>query len=402
MIEAALAVVHVVLGVIMTCVALTWAWLLHVMHRTFAMTPRLGDGGAHDTSPLVSVILPARNEAQYIGKCIESLKVQDYANYEIVAVDDSSTDATPEIIAKHATDPKVHHKSAAPKPDGWAGKSWACTEGFKSARGELLLFTDADTVHASNAISSAVGDMAGSDLDVLTVMPRLRCEDVWSRIALPVITVFLHTRFSALKVNDPANKMGYLFGSFFMIKRTSYERLGTHDAVRGEIVEDGALGRLAKAAKMRIMMVRGEDSVSALWSRDWGTLWNALKRLMVPLYLQTGPVAVGILAAVAFVVFLPFAVFAYSVPYMAGDPGTGFLMASSLAASVLAVCGSIYETRILKTRALDALGAPLGGLVITLGFLAGILCARKSDSVSWRGRTYAINKIRDKGQDSVP
>lgn len=401
MIETALMVVHVVLGVLMVCVALTWAWLLYVMHRTFSATPRLGECSRQGASPLVSVILPARNEESYIGKCIASLREQDYDNYEIVAIDDSSTDKTPDIIAEHTVDSKVRHISAGPKPDSWSGKSWACIKGYEAARGELLLFTDADTVHSPGAISSAVGDMVELGLDVLTAMPKMRCDDIWAKISLPVISVFLHTRFSALKVNDPANKMGYFFGSFFIITRDAYERLGTHNAVKDQIVEDGALGRLAKTAKMHIRMARGENFVSAVWSRDFGTLWNALKRLMVPLYLQTGAVAVGILVAVAFVVFLPFAIAAYSIPYMASDPSTTLLMVSSIAASVMAVCGALYETRFLGTHALGALGAPLGGLVITLGFLAGILGAHSPKSVSWRGRTYAISKIMGKDHDAL-
>lgn len=401
MIEVALTVIHIVLGVLMVGVTLTWIWLLHVMHKTFTTTPRLGECTPQGSSPLVSVILPARNEATYIDRCIASLRKQDYENYEIIAIDDSSTDQTPNIIASHTSDQKVRHISAGPKPDGWSGKSWACSEGYKSARGELLLFTDADTVHAPNAISAAVNDLMELQLDVLTVMPKMRCDDIWAKISLPVISVFLHTRFSALKVNDPKNKMGYFFGSFFIIKRDSYEKLGTHSAVRGEIVEDGALGRLAKTAKMSIRMVRGENHVSAVWSRDFGTLWNALKRLMVPLYLQTGAVAVGILVAVAFVVFLPFAIFAYAVPYLAADASTAFLMVSSLAASILAVTGALYETRFLGTHGAGALGAPLGGLIITLGFLTGILKAHNPASVSWRGRSYAISRIMNKEHDAL-
>ena len=387
----------------MAGVALTWAWLLHLMRRTFTLTPRLGEGSdppGHG-APRVSVILPARNEAGYADACLGSLRAQDYPDYEIIAVDDSSEDDTPRIIARHAgADARVRHVSAEPKPDGWAGKSWACAQGYAVARGELLLFTDADTVHAPGAVSAAVGEMLGRDLDALTVMPRMRCDDFWARVSLPVISVFLHTRFSALKVNDPSNRMGYFFGSFFMMRRGSYERLGTHSGVRAEIVEDGALGRLAKAAGMRVRMVRGEGAVSAVWSRDLGTLWNALKRLMIPLYLQTGATAVGILVGVAFVVLVPFAALAYSAAWAGGGPAGQALLACSLAASALAVCGAAYETRFLGTSLLGALGAPLGGLIITLGFLAGILRARSRGSVSWRGRSYTLSRIM--GKDGGP
>ncbi|RNJ72160.1 MAG: glycosyltransferase, partial [Thaumarchaeota archaeon S15] len=272
--ELAIAAAHWLLAAIMSCVAATWVWLVVCMRRTFARTPLLGECGPPREAPLVSVILPARN----------------------------------------AADARVVHVSARAKPDGWAGKSWACLEGYRAARGELLLFTDADTVHSPSAVSLAVGDLLGLGLDALTVMPRMRCVDAWARVSLPVISVFLHTRFSATKVNSASSAMGYFFGSFFLMPRSSYEALGTHAAVRHEIVEDGALGRLAKAAGMRIRMARGEGAVSAVWSRDWPTLWNALKRLMAPLYLQVGRLAVGMLVGVAFVVLAPFVALAYSAP----------------------------------------------------------------------------------------
>ena len=400
MIDIILYALHYILCVLMIGVALTWIWLLYIMKHTFTKTPRLGEFTPNGTNPLVSVILPARNEEAYIDKCVTSLRKQDYTNYEIIIIDDSSTDKTREIVSHHKIDPKVHSISAGQKPDGWIGKSWACSEGYKIARGELLLFTDADTIHEHDAISLAVADMQGHKLDVLTVMPKMRCDDFWAKVSLPVISVFLHTRFSALKVNNPKNKMGYFFGSFFIIARKAYKTLGTHSAVRGEIVEDGALGRLAKAAKMNIKMVIGKKQVSAVWSRDFNTLWNALKRLMIPLYLQTGSIAIGILVGVAFVVFLPFVIFLYSISGLVDGLGIYALAGCSFVASVLAICGALYETRFLGTHPIGALFAPLGGLIITLGFLTGILLAHNSKSVSWRGRTYAVSKIM--GKDDGP
>lgn len=393
--ELAVSAAHWLLAVIMSCVAATWAWLIVCMRRTFARTPRLGECGPPPGSPLVSVILPARNEEGYVGACLDSLRAQDYANYEVVAIDDSSEDDTGGIIARHAAaDARVVHVRARAKPDGWAGKSWACLEGYRAARGELLLFTDADTVHSPRAVSSAVGDLLGLGLDALTVMPRMRCDDAWARVSLPVISVFLHTRFSATKVNSRSSAMGYFFGSFFIMPRASYEALGTHEAVGAEIVEDGALGRLAKAAGMRIRMARGEGAVSAVWSRDWPTLWNALKRLMSPLYLQVGRLAVGMLVGVAFVVLAPFVALAYgAAAAAAGLPGAGELLAAAAASSAMAGAGAAYETRLLGTRLADALGAPLGGLAITAGLLAGILGARSRRAVSWRGRSYELARM---------
>ena len=191
-------------------------------------------------------------------------------------------------------------------------------------------------------------------------------------------------------MNDPKKKTGYFFGSFFMMHREAYEAVGTHEGVRHEIIEDGALGRKVKEAGHRLRMVLADEHIDAVWARDGRTLWNGLKRLIVPLYLQSAGITAGILAAVAFLLFLPFPLAAYSMVLDAGLSST-VLAAASSSASLLALCGAAAETRILRIGLPYCLACPLGGAVITAGFLAGALRARGSNSVSWRGRAYTLS-----------
>lgn len=295
-------------------VAGAWVFLIKSMLSSFRDTPYLDKfPQKNHKSPKVSVILPARNEEGFIEKCLDSLLGQDYENYEIIAIDDSSTDSTGNIIKNYAAkDARVIHVSAKPKPDGWMGKNWACMEGYAAATGEILLFTDSDTTHSGNVISLAVSHLLSLDLDALTAIPKMVCLDNWTRITLPMLSTFLHTRFSALRVNDPSKKTGYFFGSFFIIKRSTYEKVGMHQGVRQEIIEDGALGKKVKEAGFKMKMVRGDHLINAVWARDRSTLWNALKRLMIPLYLQNARIAIGIFFAVLFLLFMPFPLLAYS------------------------------------------------------------------------------------------
>lgn len=372
-------------------VAGAWLVLLGSMIRHVRLTPRLEMGRENSETPLVSVILPARNEEAYIGRCLRTLSDQDYPEYEVVAVDDSSEDSTGEIMRRcAAADPRIVPVAARPKPDGWMGKNWACMEGYAKARGRLLLFTDADTAFAPGVISAAVHRLLSDRLDALTAIPRIRANDFLTRVTLPVLSTFLHTRFSALRVNDPKKKTGYFFGSFFMMRRGVYEAVGTHEGVRQEIIEDGALGRKVKEAGYRLRMVLADEHIDAVWARDGRTLWNGLKRLIVPLYLQSAGVTAGILAAVAFLLFLPFPLAAYSMVWNAGLSST-VLAAAASSASILALCGAAAETRILRIGLPHCLACPLGGAVITAGFLAGALRARGSNSVSWRGRRYTLS-----------
>ncbi len=381
----------------MLSVSVAWVFLIKSMWITFRDSPFLDryNSKPHHM-PKVSIILPARNEEMFIEKCINSLLEQDYENYEIIAIDDMSDDNTGELIKKIAKkNSKVIHVQAGPKPEKWIGKNWACIEGFKRSSGELLLFTDADTTHTNKTISLSVDHLLSEELDSLTVIPKMLCLDWWTKITLPVLSTFLHTRFSALRVNDPSKKTGYFFGSFFIIKRKTYEAVGTHESVKSEIVEDGALGRKVKEQGFKLKMVRGEHLVEAVWARDLTTLWHALKRLMIPLYIQSNKMAVGIFFAVLFLLFMPFPILAYAVSFASISTSFEVLLGASLFASGLFYLGSTIDAKKgLGLGFRHVLFAPLGSAVIVSGFASGILHAKKSNAVTWRGRTYSISDTR--------
>lgn len=413
---------------VMMCVAGAWVYLIRSMSATFRQVPYLdddydesgsghgvGDGGdvrGTDSAkpaaasgpaggPMVSVILPARNEENYIERCLESLAAQDYPNYEVVAIDDSSDDDTMNIIRRCARRHPgvIIPVPARPKPDGWMGKNWACMEGYRRAKGGLLLFTDADTRHTKGMMGLAVRRLLGGRLDALTVMPRMLAPEFWTKATLPMISVFLHTRFSALNVNSPDSKTGYFFGSFFIIRRETYLSVGAHEGVRGEMIEDGALGRRTKEAGHRMLMLRGEHLIEAVWARDGHTLWNALKRLMIPMRAQYGwRTTAGVAVAVTFLLFAPFLALSGTVipavaAVAASDGPWAGLVPAVLAASSSAVASALIWTgAVLESRTGLGIGvpygllAPVGGLVVAAGFLAGLV--RPNPSLSWRGRTY--------------
>lgn len=378
-----------------------WIFLIKLMIDSFRLTPYLDKfENTSKTNPKVSIILPARNEEEYIEKCLDSLINQDYENYEIIVIDDSSEDSTGKIISEYAKKhPKVIPVSARPKPEGWMGKNWACMEGYKKATGELLLFTDADTKHAKNVITLAVTHLNSFNLDALSAIPKMLTFDFWTNITLPMISTFLHTRFSALNVNNPKKKTGYFFGSFFILKKKTYQEIGMHEGVKHEIIEDGALGKKVKELGYKMKMVRGEHLIEAVWARDKSTLWNALKRLMVPLYLQSGKIAIGIFFAIVFLLFVPFPIFAISASLPVETLSTKLLCATSAIASILIYIGAVIEVKIgLKLKLRYALFAPLGSLVVVLGFLSGLLQAKRTSSVTWRGRSYSM---KDHSQSSI-
>ena len=388
-----LDVFNYILVAILIGVSSTWVILIKSMIMTFHESPFLDKFEKKDhVKPKVSIILPARNEEKFIDKCLVSLLNQDYDNYEIIAINDSSEDSTGDLIKKYAKKySKIIPVDANPKPVGWVGKNWACMEGYKKATGELLLFTDSDTKHTNSVISLAVSHLLSLELDALTVIPRMLCLDLITKITLPMISTFLHTRFSALRVNDKSKNTGYFFGSFFIIKKTTYDSVGTHEGVRQELIEDGALGKKVKESGFKMRMVRGEHLIDAVWARDINTLWNALKRLMVPFYLQNAKLAVASSIGVLFLLFMSFPIFAYSVILFNDTTSSLVLVVIAGIASALVYTGAILDA----TKGLDlgikyALLAPIGGFVVAGGFFAGLIQAKSKDAVSWRGRTYSM------------
>ncbi len=393
--ELFLEVFNYVFAAILFGVGVTWIILIKSMIVSFRDAPYLDEFDliAHD-NPKVSIIVPARNEEEFISKCLDSLLEQDYQNYEIIVIDDSSEDSTGEIIKKYAEkNSKIIHVSARPKPADWMGKNWACMEGYKKATGELLLCTDSDTKYSKNVVSLAVAHLLSKKLDALTVIPKMLCLDKWTKITLPMLSTFLHTRFSAIRVNDPSKKTGYFFGSFYIIKKDVYESIGTHEGVKHEIIEDGALGKKVKEAGFKLRMVRGEHLIEAIWARSWTTLWNGLKRLMVPLYLQNNKMAVGVFFAVLFLLLMPFPFLIYSTVFFDNTTSFTTLLVASIFSSLLVYLAGIIDAKKgLQLKSVYSIFAPVGSFIVIAGFFMGIVHAKSNTAVSWRGRTYSMKE----------
>jgi hypothetical protein len=211
-----------------------------------------------------------------------------------------------------------------------------------------------------------------------------------------MLSTFLHSRYSALNVNDPKKGIGYFFGSFFIIKKEIYEKIGTHEKVKHEIIEDGALGRITKESGFALKMVRGEHLLDAVYSRSSKEMWNGLERLMVPLYHQNKSQGIGVFFAVLFILFIPIVFLIYSLVFISPTQYTSFLplLFSSIISTGAIFIAAFMETKMgLNLKSVFALFAPIGGLIVVCGFLSGILQANKSSAVSWRGRKYSVKEF---------
>ena len=389
--------------ILISTILFAWAYFFLYMLRSLKKSPKLESfnhlqNRTNDNYlPKVSVILPARNEEKYISKCLDSLFEQDYPNFEIIAVNDSSSDKTAEIMYKYQNKSSILTVlNAGFKPAGWIGKNWACHQGYLRANGEIFLFTDADTIHSPSVLSLAIEHLIEQKLDALTVIPRLLCQDIWTKITLPLIWSISYVKYSPLRANNPRATTGYFFGSFYVIFRKVYEAVGTHETVKSEIVEDGALGGIVKKAKFNLRVVRGEHYVEAVWARDFSTLWHGLRRLMIPLYHQNRINASLITMATFFLLLIPF-ISLFVFPFLSimsnfNTSGKDILLLVNLDTIALIVLSSAIQSKyILFNSSLYSLASPIAGTIICLAFLSSIIDAKKKEIIKWRGRGYTIN-----------
>jgi glycosyltransferase involved in cell wall biosynthesis len=376
-----------------------WVYLFFVLRKSFELSPKIYANDTLDLEgDLISVIVPARNEEKYIKKCIQSLLDQNIKNYELVLVDDNSTDSTLDLMENFRQDSKVRILKAGEKPSDWVGKNWPCYIGYQNSTGKYLMFTDADTIHSKRSIRDSVATLIKEKLDVITAVPNLKYPNLIVKMVLPVLSVFMFSRYSPMRVNDPNVSIGYLFGSFFVITRESYESVGTHAIVKSEIVEDGALGKKLKEEGYNLRMFRGEDLLEAYWARDFNSLWNSLKRLIIPLYFTDRLNSIIMTIGIFFLMAFPFLVFIYSFvafyTYLLEKDLSLIILMLLTTLNILSIyCTNFYQLKRANThKAIYFLGTPIGCFVVSLSFVWSILISDKYAKIKWRGREYNYSK----------
>jgi chlorobactene glucosyltransferase len=260
--------------------AVAWVVPFLTLPRLARRTPNLSDAPAA-SGRLVSVIIPARNEADTIATVVGSILKTGYQPLELLVVDDRSTDGTAAVVeGLRAIDPRVRLIPGKELPEGWYGKPWACFQGYEEAQGGLLLFTDADTKHESELLVRAVGALEQEGAALVTVSPTQRCVTFWERVVMPQIWFLLSLRYHPATVNRARRASDVIAnGQFILTSRGAYEAAGTHAAVRGEVAEDLALAqtyvkhglRLHFAFADRLMETRMYQSLGQLiegWSKN--------------------------------------------------------------------------------------------------------------------------------------
>jgi chlorobactene glucosyltransferase len=195
--------------------------------------------------PRLSVLVPARNEIRNIEACVVSLLSQDYPDFEVLVLDDQSTDETLQVLRRlEAGNSRLRVMEGRPLPEGWLGKHWACQQLSQQANGELLLFTDADTRHAPNMLRDSVSALLNRNADLVTAFPREETHTWLEQLVVPVISFGIFSFLPIYLVRFLGlTSLSVTIGQFMLFRREAYESIGGYEAVRDKVVDDVSLGR---------------------------------------------------------------------------------------------------------------------------------------------------------------
>ena len=365
-------------------------WLHNQYHLDIVVKPTPPSPDA----PLISVCVPARNEERNIRACVESLLAQDYPNFEIIVLDDRSTDGTPEILENLAKVSNLRKVAGSDLPADWAGKPHALYQASAAARGEWLCFVDADTFLAPATLSSCYTKAMETNADMFTIMTFQILGSFWEKVVMPLVMTALSVGFSPRKVNDPNRKDAIANGQFILIKRSVYDAIGGHESVKDQIVEDKAISEQVKWNGYRLIVADGSGVARTRMYTSLPEMWEGwTKNIYLGLRDQPSLLMLGVFGAV---VALIAALFLPIWPLLAFNwllNGGGWKAILVILESALLWVFLIWtRTRVAKKMEISrwyAFTTPLGAAVFAAMMLTSAFRVVSGKGVSWKGRMYA-------------
>ena len=385
-------------------IALNWAVFAAPRPRKFEPS----------SAPLVSVLVPARNEARRITPCLRSLLAQDYPNYEIIVLNDHSEDETARVVLELGL---TREKSSAhrllegrPLPVGWTGKGWACHQLAAAARGNYLLFTDADTVHAPESLGACVGHALDTQAALLSAWPRQETGTWSEKAVIPLVYLLLlgalphrmlqrlqrHPEYARRMTARGLATLGAANGQYLLFRRDAYEGIGGHAAVRDHLVEDVALGRLVAARTaegLRLVNCDGSQLVSCRMYTSFPEVWEGFTKNLRAAFAESAATfwLFGALQAVGLV--LPF--IWVCLPWVSGRWWWLPMCQVVWLYALRAVLAARFRTSWLGVW-LHPVGQTLS---LVIGLNSWRLSARQG--VTWKGRTYRMHETAPLTPDAV-
>jgi hypothetical protein len=371
-------------------IALFWlTYGLRVVLTTVRL-PRLRDAESPGDAecPVISILFAARDEEEKLPDALKAFLSLDYPNYEIVAVDDRSTDSTPDILREHAEkDARLKIVRVGELPNGWLGKPHALQKGYEVSTGEWLLFTDADVQLRPDTLRRAVSLAQRRKLDHLTLMCRLVMETFWEKAVLTFFGLGLFLMANPHGIEDERSKSYAGVGAFQLLRRSAYEASGTHRMLALEVVDDMRLARNVKKAGFRSAMGLATEFVSVRWHSGVGNIIRGVTKnffaaadySLAKVILQS----LGLFGASV----LPFA----ALPFL---HETAFVLAALAACTAVVLEGVVAV--LVETSPLYALAHPFGALLFIYMLWRSTIVTLRQGGIVWRGTFYSLKELKSK------
>ena len=401
---------NLILSLLLTLSLSLWTAYFIVIAHNYHKMPHLSKNPSKKTlrnPPLISIIIPSRNEERRISGCIQTLKTQTYPNLEVLIVDDS-TDHTVEVIKNIVKEDKRFKIIKQKKlPEGWVGKPFALQQGSENAKGDWLLFIDADTQYDPVLIEKAMEYTLENNLDMLSLAPRHVCKTFWEKIIQPIPLGAILALSPLAKVNDPRSKVALASGPFILIKRSVFNKIGGYQTIRSCIADDVELAKLVKTSGFRLGFVNAQSMMNLRMYERFKEIWEGWSKvsflgLVQKRGIKSKTFQILLLLMLLFTMFdllvLPFFAIVISIS-MALSTGLIFwrhLLLFAFLTWLISTLALAYAQRVYYIG--EALYAPLalllGGFVM-MGVLADSAFKTLSGrGVTWKGRRYPPVKNR--------
>lgn len=342
---------------------------------------------------IVSIVIPARNEERDVEAAVRSHLAQNYPRFEVVAVDDRSTDATTRILRTLAEgDSRMRVIAGVDPPPGWLGKPHALAEGTRAASGEILLFADADVRYAPTALSEAVAFLEEEDADFVALFPALEGVGFWENVLMPYLPHVFYCGLGFLANVGWARRVAAGGGAGNLVRRSAYEAIGGHDALKDSVVDDIHLALASKRAGLRTLVVRAEDLVRVRMYRGFREVWDGFtKNVAYVVGDASGVVLIVLILATLALAILPAVVLGAALAGAAVSTSDVRLAAAAL---LLTAAGRVWLAFAIGQPVWSSLFHPILAAVWTgiigRSFFHRIVRRR----LTWRGREYDARSAR--------
>jgi len=383
--------------------------IIYWLHNQYQLDIVVEPAPPPSDGPLISICVPARNEERNIRLCVENLLAQDYPNFEVIVLDDRSSDATPGILRGLLleSDSKLSRRgqmqeqapalqiiSGSDLPAGWAGKPHALFQASAAARGDWLCFVDADTFLSPETLSSCYTKAIETRADMFTIMTFQILGSFWEKVVMPLVMTALSVGFSPRRVNDSKRKDAIANGQFILIKRSVYDAVGGHESVKDQIVEDKAIAEQVKWNGYRLIVANGFSVARTRMYTSLPEMWEGwTKNIYLGLRDQAGLLLLGVFGAfVALIAALFLPIWPLLGVYWLIHGGGWMaltVITESLACWVYLILVRARIAQVMEISAWYAFTTPLGAAVFAAMMITSAVRVISGKGVTWKGRTYA-------------